>query len=30
MFTFAEALLKGDSAGVTVVEAYPGQEIGEV
>ena len=28
MFTFAEALLKGDSTGVTVVEAYPGQEIG--
>lgn len=28
MFTFAEALLKGDSAGLTVVEAYPGQEMG--
>lgn len=28
MFTFAEALLKGDSVGLTSVEAYPGQEIG--
>jgi len=28
MFTFAEALVKGDSIGVKVVEAYPGQEIG--
>jgi sugar phosphate isomerase/epimerase len=27
-FTFAEALLKGDSIGLTTVEAYPGQEIG--
>ena len=28
MFTFAEALVKGDSTGVKIVEAYPGQEIG--
>ncbi len=28
MFTFAEALAKGDSAGIKVVEAYPGQELG--
>ncbi len=28
MFTFAEALTKGDSAGIKVVEAYPGQELG--
>jgi sugar phosphate isomerase/epimerase len=28
MFTFAEALAKGDSAGLKVVEAYPGQELG--
>jgi sugar phosphate isomerase/epimerase len=27
-FTFTEALLKGDSIGLTIVEAYPGQEIG--
>jgi sugar phosphate isomerase/epimerase len=28
MFPFAEALVKGDSCGISIVEAYPGQEIG--
>lgn len=28
MFTFAEALEKGNSAGLKYVEAYPGQDIG--
>jgi sugar phosphate isomerase/epimerase len=28
VFSFAEALLKGDTVGLTSVEAYPGQDIG--
>lgn len=28
MFSFTEALVKGDSCGLSIVEAYPGQEIG--
>jgi sugar phosphate isomerase/epimerase len=28
LFSFSEALVKGDSCGLEIVEAYPGQEIG--